>query len=237
MLYEVNILLLRQLDRFRQAASSLADKQAVHDALALWGRADGQDEQNRAVAQEMFHAVVEDLPHGRMVFSHHALHAVNCADHVRFVDHIAAADADKQIFRVVRHADDLVRHDLTGRDDEVIAFIHHAAVDLYADGFVPEPLCDFFEIGSRNLADFDHVMPPVMDDHAFIGNALEHDLPLLFGHRLVCAKGRHDIDLCAALGQQMIIDACDLARLRVKAREIRRDDEHLLERSSFQRRF
>ena len=82
MLYEVNILLLRQLDRFRQAASSLADKQAVHDTLAHRRGADSQDKQDRAVAQEMFHAVVEDLPHGRMVFSHHALHAIDRADHV-----------------------------------------------------------------------------------------------------------------------------------------------------------
>ena len=169
-----------------------------------------------------------------MVFSHHALHAVNCADHVRFVDHIAAADADKEVFGVVRHADDLVRHDLTGRNDEVIAFVHHAAVDLYADGLVPEPLCDFFEIGSRNLADFDHVMPPVMDDHAFIGNALEHDFPLLFGHRLVCAKGRHNVGLHAPFGQQMVVDAGDFPRLRVKACEVRRDDEHLLQRSACQ---
>ena len=237
MLYEVNILLLRQLDRFCQAASALADEQTVHDALALRRSADGQDEQNRAVAQEMFHAVVEDLPHGRMVFSHHALHAVNCAYHVRFVDHIAAADADKQVLRVVRHANDLVRHDLTGGNDEVIAFVHHAAIDLHADRLMPEAICDFFQIACRYFADFDHIMPPVMDDHAFIGNALEHDLPLLFGHRLMRAECRHDIDLCAALGQQMIIDARDLTRLRVEAREIRREDEHLLECSSFQRRF
>ena len=82
MLYEVNILLLRQLDRFRQAASSLADKQAVHDALALRSRADGQDKQDRTVAQEMFHAVVENFTHRRVVFSHHSLHPVDRADHV-----------------------------------------------------------------------------------------------------------------------------------------------------------
>ena len=185
----------------------------------------------------MFHAVVEDLPHGRMVFSHHAFHAVYCADHVRFVDHVAAAHADKEVFGVVRHTDHLVRHDLTGRDDEVIAFIHHAAVDLHADRFMPEAICDFFQIACRYFADFDHIMPPVMDDHAFIGNALEHDLPLLFGHRLVCAKGRHNVGLHAPFGQQMVVDAGDFPRLRMEAREIRRDDEHLLERSSFQRRF
>ena len=169
-----------------------------------------------------------------MVFSHHALHAVNCADHVRFVDHIAAADADEQVLRVVRHADDLVRHDLTGRNDEVIAFVHHTAIDLHADRLMPEAICDFFQIACRYFADFDHIMPPVMDDHAFIGNALEHDLPLRFGNWLVCAEGGHDIDLRALFGQQMIIDACDLSRLRVKACEVRRDDEHLLQRSACQ---
>ena len=82
MLYEVNILLLRQLDRFRQAASSLADEQTVHHALALWSRADGQDKENGALVQEMLHAVVEDLADGRMILSHHALHAIDRADHV-----------------------------------------------------------------------------------------------------------------------------------------------------------
>ena len=115
----------------------------MHDAFAFWCSADSQDEQNGPVIQEMLHAVVEDLPHRRMILSHHALHAVNCADHVRLVDHIAAAHADKEVFGVVRHADDLVRHDLTGRNDEVVAFVHHAAVDLHADRLMPEAPCDF----------------------------------------------------------------------------------------------
>ena len=237
MLYEVNILLLRQLDRFRQATSVLTNEQAVHDALALRCGADSQDEQDRTLVQEVFHAVVEDLPHGRMVFSHHTFHTVDRADHVALVDHVAAADADEQVLGVIRHADDLVRHDLTGGNDEVVALIHHAAIDLHADWFMPETFGDFFQIVCRYFADLDHIMPPVMDDHAFIGNALEHDLPLLFGHRLVCAKGRHNVGLHAPFGQQMVVDAGDFPRLRMEAREIRRDDEHLLERSSFQRRF
>ena len=234
MLDKIDILLLRQLDRFRQAASVLTNEQAVHDAFALWGRADGQDEQNRALVQKVLHAIVENLPHGRMVFPHHALHAIDRADHVRFVDHIAAAHADEQVLRVVSHADDLVRHDLTGRNDEIIALIHHAAVDLHADRLVPETLCDFFQIACRDFTDLDHIVPPIMDDHVFIRNALEHSLPLRFGNRLMRAECRHDIDLCAALGKQMIIDACDLARLRVKACEVWREDEHLLQRSACQ---
>ena len=113
-----------------------------------------------------------------MIFSHHALHAVDRADHVGLVDHVAAADADKEVFRVVRHADDLVRHDLTRGNDEVVALVHHTAVNFHADRVMPEAFRDFFQIRSRNLADLDHIVPPVMDEHAFIRNALEHDLPL-----------------------------------------------------------
>ena len=111
---EVDVLFLRQLDRLRQAASFLADEQPMHDALAFRRSADGQNEQNRAFVQEMLHAVVEDFAYRRMVFSHHALHAVDRADHMGFVDHVAAADAYKEVLRVVRHADDLVRHNLPG---------------------------------------------------------------------------------------------------------------------------
>ena len=145
-----------------------------------------------------------------------------------------SAHADEQVLRVVRHADHFMRYDLTGRDDEIIALIHHAAVDLHADRLMPEAICDFFQIACRNLADFDDVMPPIMDDHAFIGNALEHDFPLLFGHRLVRAEGRHNVGLHAPFGQQMVVDAGDFPRLRMEAREIRRDDEHLLQRSACQ---
>jgi len=76
-----------------------------------------------------------------------------------------------------------------------------------------------------------------MDDHFFVGDAIVHRVPLRFRDRLMCAKGGHDVDLYALFSQVVIVNARDLARLRMEAREIRRDDEHLLERSSFQRRF
>ena len=128
-----------------------------------------------------------------------------------------------------------MRHDLAGRNDEVVAFVHHAAVDLHAERLMPEVFGDFFEIRSRDFADLDHIMPPVMDEHFLIRNALEHDLPLRFGNRLMCSERGHNIDLCAALGQQMIIDACNSPCLRMKPREIRRDNENLFERSPLQR--
>ena len=100
---EVNVLLLRQLDRFRQAASSLADKQAVHDAFALWGRADGQDEQNRALVQKVLHAVVEDLPHGRMVFPHHAEDGEDAAGIITYgLAHVTDAAKNPELLLALR---------------------------------------------------------------------------------------------------------------------------------------
>ena len=71
-------------------------------------RADGEHEQHRAFLEEPLHGVVEDPPHGGMVFAHHPFHAVHRADHVRFVDHIRAAHAHEQVLGVVGHADHLV---------------------------------------------------------------------------------------------------------------------------------
>ena len=82
MLDEVNVLLLRQLRGFRQAVSALTDEQAVHDACAIRCCADREYKENGALVQEVFHTIVEDLADGRMIFSHHPLHAVDRADHV-----------------------------------------------------------------------------------------------------------------------------------------------------------
>ena len=100
---------------------------------------------------------------------------------------------------------------------------------------MPEVFGDFFEIRSRNFADLDHIMPPVMDEHFLIRNALEHGLPLCLGDRLMRAEGWHNIDLRAHSRQQLIVNARNFACLRVKACEVRRDNENLFERSPLQR--
>ena len=109
MLDEVNISFLCQLDRLCQAVSAFADEKPVHRALCLRRGADSKNEENRTILQKMLHAVVENFAHGRMVLTHHALYAIDRTNHVGFIDHVASADTDKEIFRVIRHADDLVR--------------------------------------------------------------------------------------------------------------------------------
>ena len=59
--------------------------------------ADRESKEDRAILEEMSHSVVEDLADGRVVPAHHSLHAVDGADHVRLVDHVAAADSDEEV--------------------------------------------------------------------------------------------------------------------------------------------
>ena len=136
---------------------------------------------------------------------------------------------------MVGHADDLVRDNLARGDDEIIALVHNAAVDLDADGIVPEALGDFFQIAGRDLADLDDVVTPVVHDHILIGHITEHDGPLLLGHGLMRAERGHDVDLAAGVGEQMVIDICNQAGLRMKAREIRRNNQGLFYGAAFKR--
>ena len=54
----------------------------------------------------------------------------------------AAADPHEQVLCVVGHADHLVRHDLPDGQDQIVARVHDAAVDLAGDRIRPEPLRD-----------------------------------------------------------------------------------------------
>ena len=91
---------------------------------------------------------------------------------------------------------------------------------------MPESFRNFLQIRSGNLADFDHVVPPVMDEHVFVWNALEHDLPLRPRYRLMRAEGWHNIDLYTARRQLTVINSCNQTGLRMKACEVRRDDQN-----------
>ena len=136
---------------------------------------------------------------------------------------------------MVRHADDLVRNDLSGRDDEVILLIHDAAVDLYAYGLGPYAAGDFGNGLGRNLAKLDNVRTPAMDNHFCIRDVWEHDLPLLLGHRHMGAERGHHINLHAFGGKKLVIYAGDETGVGVVAGEIRRYDENVLEFASFKR--
>ena len=93
-----------------------------------------QDVAQRHRAEKMLLGIVEYLSDGGVIPAHYPLHTVERAEHVRAVYHRAAAAADEDVLRVVCHADDLVRHDLTDGVDEIVVSADYSAVDLNVDG-------------------------------------------------------------------------------------------------------
>ena len=162
-----------------------------------------------------------------MVAPHHAFHAVDRADHVRLVDHLAAAGAHKKVLRMVRHADHLVRNDLSRGNDQIIAFIHDQAVDLRGHGLLPETVRDLGKILSRDLADLHHVLPPVMHKENVFRNVPEHRIQFILRHGGVRSKRRQDIHLRASFRQRMIVHVRDKAGAGMKAGKVRRQDQDL----------
>ena len=61
----------------------------------------------------MREGIIEQGAHRAVIFAHDTLHTIHGTDHMAFVDHFAAANTDKEIFRVICHADDLMRDDLS----------------------------------------------------------------------------------------------------------------------------
>jgi hypothetical protein len=178
--------------------------------------------------------IVEDFTHRRKILAHHTLHAVDGADHVALVDHVAAAHADKQVLRMVRHADDLVRHDLADGEDQIIAGVHDAAIDLDRNGIAPEPLGDLAQIAARDLAQLFNVGAPVMNEKPTVRNVAEHCGGLLLRYGGVGAERGENVHRAAAFGERMVIDVRDKTRIGKKPREIRRDQQHTAQRSAFE---
>ena len=202
--------------------------------ISLRSRRHSQHEQNRSVFQKMLHSVIQHLPHRRMILSHEPLHSINGPYHMRLIDHLASAHAHEQILRMIRHADHLVGYDLAHGNDQVIAFIHHSAVDLYADRRIPQAFCDLSHIIRGNFPDSDHIAPPVMGNQGFVGNIAEHESGLLPAYRLVSAKSRKNIYLAPPFLQRMVINIRNVSRIRMITGKIRRNNQHLLKRSSLQ---
>ena len=225
-LHKVDVFLLSQPDGFGQALPALTDEQAVGADAAAGRGGNGQGKENGAILQKVLHAVVEQLPYRGVILAHHALHAVHSAHHVAFVDHIAAAHAHKQIFGMVGHADDLVRHHLTGGDDQIVTLVHHASIDLHADGIVPQPFSDLLQISGGDLAQPDYVGAPVVGNEFFIGDVAEHDGGLLPRDRLVSPQRGEDIHLSAHVLQNVIVGVGDKTGVGVEPGKVGRQDQH-----------
>ncbi|MPN36335.1 hypothetical protein SDC9_183844 [bioreactor metagenome] len=88
--------------------------------IAFRRRGHGQNILQRNFGQKMFFRIIENLSYRGMILSHYTLHAVKGPKHMRGIDHIASAYSDKDILVTVGHSDNLVRYDLSDRQDEIV---------------------------------------------------------------------------------------------------------------------
>jgi hypothetical protein len=100
-LHKVDVLLLCQRNSRFQRIPLAPGKQAVRSGFAARCGGHRQQEYKRTFREKVLQRIVEHLAHGREIPPHHALHAVDRADHMGLVDHVRAARADENVLGVV----------------------------------------------------------------------------------------------------------------------------------------
>ena len=135
----------------------------------------------------MFRRVIQDLANRRVRAAHHAFHAVSRADVMAFVDALDAAGADENVFVVVRHADDFVRHDLPDGQNQLVSAAGDEVGNLRGPRKVHRAFGDFFHKSRRHFADGSDAGAPVVDAEKIFRHAREQFVNLLARHRGVRA--------------------------------------------------
>ena len=134
-----------------------------------------------------------------MIQSHNTLKPVKCAEHMRAVYHGISAAAHENIFISVCHPDDLVRHNLTDRKNQIIASADKQPIDLHVDGLVDDAIRNLGYELRRHRADFNDILPPVMNQKAILRNSCVQIGNFRSRHRRVRPQRRQNINLCPAL--------------------------------------
>ena len=101
------------------------------------------------------------LPHDR-------LHVAHRAEEVGAVDGRSTTEADDQVLREVRHADDLVRQHLPHRHDEVPLLGHQGFGDLDEDGQVEASAREGLHLLAVELAQGDDPIAPAVVADPFV---------------------------------------------------------------------
>ena len=188
-----------------------------------------QHEGDLKLVQEIFLDIVKESSHRRIFPSHDRLDPADGADHMGLVDHIPAADAHQQVFRVVRHSHHLMGNHLADGYDAVKLPGKKMSVQLRCDRFFIFSSGDLRDLFLRNDADIFRVISPVMAEEAVFRNRSEKFFLLFSCHLPVRPHRRHDPDP-ACFGQFFVQVRGDLSRIRITPRDIRRQNQNFLPR-------
>src|SRR5690606_13115542 len=129
---------------------------------------DGEHIHQGNAAEEMFLRIVKHPAHGSMVAPHYPLYPVEGTEHMGLVYHAAAAASDEYVLAVIGHPHHFMRHDLAYRNDQVVCPVHYALVHFHVHRVRNQPVGNLRHIFCRDLADPDHILPPVVDNESIM---------------------------------------------------------------------
>ena len=219
----------RELRGRMETLDVAADVQPSYGQAAVVAWPDhGQHVDQRQLAAEMVLGIVQDAAERRVGPAHHPFHAVGRADEVALVDAPGPARADEDVLIVVGHARHFVRHDLADREHEVVAAFPDQPIELGRPRTGPDPFRRVANKIGWDLANRNHVVPPVMLTDQPAGQGGEHPLELPVGHGDMRTQGRHDVGQPVA--EIVIRHADQRPRHAVDPREIGRQGQNLLPR-------
>ena len=104
-----------------------------------------------------------------------------------------AAGTDKNIFIVICHPDNLVRHDLTDGENQIMLSFHQQSVHLRRPRVIYFPFGDFLHKRTRHFSQRYQVFPPTMDAENIFGNSQEHRFDIGITHLCMRSECRQDI--------------------------------------------
>ena len=136
---------------------------------------------------------------------------------------------------MVRHADDLMRDDLPDREDQIIAFVHDALIDLDGHRIGPQPVGDLGKIFAGDFAEPHDLCAPVVLQKPLERDVSEHIGGFLLGDRAVRAERGHHVHPCAHIGQHVVVAVGDKAGVGMVTGIVGREQQNLLGLAALQR--
>ena len=173
---------------------------------------------------KMLGTVIEDFPHGSIGAPHHSFHSINRAEEMGFVDSFGSACPDKNVLVISGHPDYFVRHDLPDGENQIMRSVGKQSVDLNGNAVIDFSLGHFFDECSRHFTQRGQALSPVMNTKQALRHFAEHGPDFFIGHRVMSADGGQNIS--QPLPVIFPRHFCQEARLRMIAREIRRNRKH-----------
>ena len=174
--------------------------------------------------QEAIGGVVQNAAHRVVGAAHDALHTVHRAEIVAAIDAFPAARSHQNVFVVIRHADDFMRHDLADGENQIEAALKDQPVDLCRPGKMQLPFRLLFNKSRGHFADGLNVRPPVVNMEQRLWHIAKHAIELRGRHSRVRAEsGQNRRQPIAVVFPRV---ASQLAGARMEPRDVGWDDQH-----------